>query len=285
MPEIPASDNEFPKALFEELASDPAAPAAGILKLFARNDGKFYRLQSNGTTTELGGGGGGGSGYVAAPSNSTDTGTEGNYATDGNYLFVCIATNTWKRIALNTYGSGAYTFAFDGDTNGVCYAIGSVTGVWSNPHTSGQLTVVTSALAGGTATHFVNRTSDLGVFTSNVANSFVGVDLGLGRTLVPNYYSMRARGDDGTNLPRNWKLQGTNSVSANTESGWNAATWTDIDTKTANTTINAAAAWGSFACTTATPFRYLRILQNGTNSSGANFFCIAEVEFYGTLSL
>lgn len=34
------------------------------------------------------------------PTSSTDTGVKGTIAYDANYLYICTATNTWKRIAL-----------------------------------------------------------------------------------------------------------------------------------------------------------------------------------------
>ena len=35
--------------------------------------------------------------------NSTDSGTEGEVCWDSNYLYICIGTDTWKRIALTTW--------------------------------------------------------------------------------------------------------------------------------------------------------------------------------------
>jgi hypothetical protein len=39
----------------------------------------------------------------AAPSSSSATGTAGEIRTDSNYIYVCTATNTWKRVALSTW--------------------------------------------------------------------------------------------------------------------------------------------------------------------------------------
>ena len=38
-----------------------------------------------------------------APTSSTAAGTAGQIATDGTYLYVCVATNTWKRTALSSF--------------------------------------------------------------------------------------------------------------------------------------------------------------------------------------
>lgn len=60
MADIPASENQYPFVTLAEQEAAPATPAAGLHKLYAL-DGKFYRKNSSGTQTELGGGGGGGS--------------------------------------------------------------------------------------------------------------------------------------------------------------------------------------------------------------------------------
>lgn len=37
------------------------------------------------------------------PATATDTGTAGQIAYDSSYVYVCIATNTWKRVAISTW--------------------------------------------------------------------------------------------------------------------------------------------------------------------------------------
>ena len=37
------------------------------------------------------------------PASSTATGTKGQIAVDANYIYVCVATNTWKRVGLSTW--------------------------------------------------------------------------------------------------------------------------------------------------------------------------------------
>ena len=46
------------------------------------------------------GGGGGGGSFVSPPATPTSAGTQYSLATDSNYLYVCVATNSWKRTAL-----------------------------------------------------------------------------------------------------------------------------------------------------------------------------------------
>lgn len=40
---------------------------------------------------------------VDVPLTSTSTGTANNIAFNPNYLYVCVAENTWKRIALTSF--------------------------------------------------------------------------------------------------------------------------------------------------------------------------------------
>ena len=40
---------------------------------------------------------------VVAPALATSSGTTGQVAVDANYIYVCTATNTWKRVAITTW--------------------------------------------------------------------------------------------------------------------------------------------------------------------------------------
>lgn len=39
---------------------------------------------------------------AAAPANNSSTGIQGQMVANGSYLYVCVATNSWIRIAANT---------------------------------------------------------------------------------------------------------------------------------------------------------------------------------------
>ena len=41
--------------------------------------------------------------WSSAPANSTANGVAGQIAYDSNYVYVCVANNTWKRISLGSY--------------------------------------------------------------------------------------------------------------------------------------------------------------------------------------
>lgn len=40
---------------------------------------------------------------TGTPATSSDTGTTGTIEWDSNYIYVCIAPNTWKRVAIATW--------------------------------------------------------------------------------------------------------------------------------------------------------------------------------------
>lgn len=37
------------------------------------------------------------------PATASSTGTQGQIAWDSDYLYICVATNTWKRVAISTW--------------------------------------------------------------------------------------------------------------------------------------------------------------------------------------
>lgn len=40
---------------------------------------------------------------VVAPASATADGTKGDIQMDANYIYICVATNTWKRVAISTW--------------------------------------------------------------------------------------------------------------------------------------------------------------------------------------
>ncbi len=187
--------------------------------------------------------------------------------------------------ALSGPGTAAFTYASDGDTNGVVYFIGTGQGTtsFSNPHTATSVVVVRSTNGVGSASQMVDRTSQDSQ-TTDAANSWMAIDLGSSRTLIPTKYSLRHGYSSGYYI-RTWKLQGSNNAASNSVADLNAATWADLDTRTGDTTINSGYGWGSFTVTgAATGYRWLRVIQTGVNSSSNNELVLCEFEFYGTLA-
>lgn len=176
------------------------------------------------------------------------------------------------------------TYSSNGDTNGVCYYRGTYNqqDTWTNPHTATVVTVIPSSAVAGSAGTIVNRSNDT-FNTSNVASSYIAIDLGEDITLIPNRCTLQNHATASSAI-RNFKIQGSNNVSANTVAGVNTATWTDLDTRVNDTSMaNTASSWGNYTITPPTiSYRWLRILQTGVNASNTNILAVSEIEFYGT---
>ena len=66
------------------------------------------------TWTELGGGSGGGMRWSSVPATANSFGTAGQVAYDANYFYVCVASNTWKRALLSTWGDSDDSYSVSG---------------------------------------------------------------------------------------------------------------------------------------------------------------------------
>lgn len=109
------------------------------------------------------------------------------------------------------------------------------------------------------------------VHTSNSAGEWWKVDFGSGATVTPTRLGIVGRSFGGLH-PRNFKLQGSNDDS----------TWTDLLTVTADGPADGT--WWSSAVSGASAYRYLRILQTGTNSGAGLHLTLGEIEVWGTIS-
>lgn len=59
-----------------------------------------------------------------APANSTSTGTAGTITWDSDYLYICVAANTWERVAIATWGVADETMIYE-DSNTMLYEDGN----------------------------------------------------------------------------------------------------------------------------------------------------------------
>ena len=175
----------------------------------------------------------------------------------------------------NTGGGGgggstnlfALNYASNGDSNGVVsllIGIGilqpSASGLFSGYSLNGPIDRST-----GTAT-IENFAS------SNIANSWWMCIFSNGKMRVDRY-TIRGKSNANSEHLRSWKLQGSQG----------GVTWTDLDTQSANNSINASNAYfTSGVLTNTTYWKFLRILQTGVNSSGTNFLTMNEIDFYGS---
>lgn len=193
-----------------------------------------------------GGGGGGGGGGATAP----------------------------QPVIINT----ALKFASNGDTNGLLHYFGTKKGTaaFANPATSGgPILAAESSINPGTTQGAVNL-SDRGAasaVTDNLPDQWWRWILPENHAIKIDYYTLKTREDADNHHPRGWILEGSDD----------GATWTTIDSRTAQTTITGLGVFFGYTAATATAYRRVRIRQTEANSSAGNFFCASDFEFYGTL--
>jgi hypothetical protein len=171
--------------------------------------------------------------------------------------------------------STTLTYSSDGDANGFVYWLGTNLGTtaFSNPVSiaSTLMGVQFSSSDLGSIFSLTDRI-DSNWYSLDIPNQWVTWDLKPGHNISITKYTLRARNFDTNHLPRNWVLEGTNSVSAFDVSGLNGATWTAIDTRVNDATIVATNQYYTLTPNgSAAAYRYLRLRQNGVNSNGANY--------------
>ena len=114
-------------------------------------------------------------------------------------------------------------------------------------------------------------------YTTNAANSWMAVDLGVGRRLAVSHYTLRSDACSGDHKLRHWRLEG----SADGE------VWTALRTHTKDTKLSDAAmstaSWPVERDGDPTYYRWFRIIQTDLNSSNVNRLMCAGIELYGIL--
>lgn len=146
---------------------------------------------------------------------------------------------------------------------------------WSNPDTGlGVVSTSQSSTIGGmTSERALTADAEISTgrsHTDNIAGSWWKVDFGTTNPVVVSDAAIRAH-NFGSNLPRNFKLQGSNDDS----------NWDDLATVTGDGP--AQKSWYHMAnIDSETEYRYLRILSTGADSSGGNYLILAGFEVWGT---
>ena len=244
-----------------------------------------------------------------------------NSVFDQNHEFQKKNQSTWEtpmRASAGPYGGGSsplkvsqtfentpieFRYKFDFDDNGALYWLGSCgkTKAWQNPYKIGQVKVFFSSLGKGNLEDFVGREC-VNCRTLNEPNSYMGVDLGVDRSLIPLAYTIRNR-NSSYHVMLNWALEGS----------INGLEWYWLDKRihlTTNEHINAqlerereelkrkgyTSTWAidpnqvnkikkSFEDSKKgrfTGFRYFKITQIGPNSGGSDNMALSGFEIYGT---
>lgn len=173
-----------------------------------------------------------------------------------------------------------------GDTNGVIYFLGTQLGTqpFANPKTSGFIVSTRSTDGAGTVADVTDRVQNTTYTNGSSLNDWIYLDIGSGRTLVVTSYVLRNYAG-GNREPRTWKLQGSNNVQSGSIVDVNAASWTDLDVRSSDTTITGAG-FGTFITNqgVATAFRHFRLIQTGVDALGGNYLCVSEIDFYGEIT-
>jgi E3 ubiquitin-protein ligase HECTD1 len=169
------------------------------------------------------------------------------------------------------------TYASDGDTNGVFYYLGTNKGTeaWSNPSTKVTLSA-SSILSGRGVERLVDRSAEEltgDAHTNRENNAWFKVDFGSNRLQI-KYYTLQARKTI-DQQPRSWLFQGSNDD----------VTYTDIDIQNNNATLSNGSFYRKQITGQTSGYRYYKLTQTDTNSSGDTYFTLGEWEFYGTLTV
>lgn len=183
-----------------------------------------------------------------------------------------------------------FTWVLNGDVNDLFYFLGRNygTAAWANPHTAGRAVVIRSSSLNGVNADIVDRVQQYNT-TDNNANEWIVIHLGIGgNSFVLSDYSLR-NGNDGagsTLAIRNWKMRGSNDVATDDVTGVNAATWTDLDTRTSDTDMGPNQGDWIHKVLGAVPagYEWIQLLNTGVNSSGLQFLQICEIQLYGELT-
>lgn len=200
------------------------------------------------------------------------------------YLLVQDANGITYKIARSNFLSGLsesqpeneteFIFKTFADPNGLFYYLGTAEGAepYQNPHTRGLINVTASSTFNSSyaASNLLDR-ADGNAHTSRGNESYFIFDLGQLNFQLTSY-TIRARTDNPTQIPRNWKFQGalTNG------------NWEDLDVRSSQTDFTQGV-WKKLDVTTSQAYNKFRFLQAGNNSSSDTYLTLGEIELYGSI--
>ncbi|KAJ2942645.1 hypothetical protein O0L34_g2114 [Tuta absoluta] len=169
-----------------------------------------------------------------------------------------------------------FTYDHDFDENGVLYFIGSNGGTceWVNPGAHGLVSVWSSdgrQLPYGRAEDALSRSPEpLNVHTNDDRRAFIALDLGL--HIIPTAYTLRHARGYGRSALRNWLFQ----------MSMDGATWNTLLAHNDEQALQEPGSTATWRLRVDAPYRYLRVQQNGKNSSGQNhYLSLSGLELYG----
>jgi hypothetical protein len=140
-----------------------------------------------------------------------------------------------------------------------------------NVHDRGIVTISASSLlvSGYSGRNAADLNSDSLFSSSNNADSWLCYDF-MARRVKLTHYSMRSAWDD---FPKSWVLEGS----------FNGTSWMQLDHRMNTNNLKGDRRIASFPVSTVAESRFIRLRMIAPNHSGAWYFSLVGVEFFGTL--
>jgi hypothetical protein len=174
-----------------------------------------------------------------------------------------------------------------GDLGGIFYYLGSDR--WRSAYTNPANATIETLASSVFQPQFYSiannsdRAVQEGSHTLSESNAWMAFKLPSDLRLQITGYALQRRTTSNFHIPRGWKLQGSDNVGAFTVAGINAATWTDIDSR--SNQVFPGDNWLAYTgVVSATSFQYFRLVQTQASSGGEFYFIFQEWEFYGNLT-
>lgn len=177
-------------------------------------------------------------------------------------------------------GEKDLSYTHDFDENGAFYYLASngLQRSWENPHIIGSLKMFASSISAGKVEDLCGRTIS-NFKTKNEANAYIGVDLGLARSLKISAYSLR-NGNSSSHTMLNWQFEASN----------NEEEWIVIDKRVHSSSEDVkylsekgkSSTWGVAGVDRA--YRYYRLVMLDKNLAGNHILSISCMELYGKIS-
>lgn len=196
-------------------------------------------------------------------------------------LYRCISiyrTRSYSNVGIKRYKKmnnsiEFYSNAFEGIIDYLTKKSGG------NVSLNGTVKVLSSTTncIGHSAHHSVElHNDDVNFASANNPNSWLQFEF-TGKKVHPTHYSIKSRTDCDCDHPINWLIQGSNTG--------HESDWTTLDTRINERSLSRQNVQQTFDINEQSgDYRYLRILQNGINSSNNHYLTLSALEFFGTLS-
>mmetsp|Transcript_5493 Transcript_5493/g.8535 ORF Transcript_5493/g.8535 Transcript_5493/m.8535 type:complete len:428 (+) Transcript_5493:90-1373(+) len=164
-------------------------------------------------------------------------------------------------------------YEFELDAKGVIHWIGTSGGVdpFKNPHDSGQVVVSASSIPFGQLRNIVSREQTY-TRSDDAKDSWFALDLG-NRWLKVSKYTLQHGRDAARFLLRSWVLEGSAD----------GKTWSILDTRTNDCSLDRAWATHSWDVHTDEFVRHVRVRIVGPDSDGGHYLHLTSLELYGGL--